>query len=250
MRRMLLPSVGFYAQAAVHIGRAATSARIGRLTNKGLVEGSHRLRRSLERVGVRFEIAGTEELAAVGGPFVFVANHMSALETQILPSVLQSAAPCTFIVKGSLLRIPVFGLVLRGFDPIVVGRTDPRADLAHVLKGGTQRLNAGVSVIVFPQGSRSPTLDPKTFNTIGMRLARHAGVALVPIALRTEAWEQGRLMKDIGWIVPERPVRFAIGTPIPPTVEGREAHRQSLAFITGYLEAWARLDSQSAMPIR
>ncbi|WP_281684489.1 lysophospholipid acyltransferase family protein [Thalassobaculum salexigens] len=245
MFRVFFPSVLFYAQAAAHIGSAAYQARRGRLTNARLVQGSHALRRSLEAVGVRFEISGLENMDTSGGPYVFAANHMSALETQILPSILSSVAPCTFVVKSSLLRYPVFGPVLKGFDPIVVDRVDPRADLRQVLSEGGKRLAAGMSVIVFPQAHRTVAFDRKGFNTIGVRLARAAGVPIVPIALQTSAWSEGRWLQDIGWIVPKRPVRFAVGAPITIDADSRGAQEQVVEFIESRLSAWDDAASQS-----
>ncbi|EDP61620.1 1-acyl-sn-glycerol-3-phosphate acyltransferase, putative [alpha proteobacterium BAL199] len=238
MFRTVLPSLLFYAQAAGHTGYAAFKAGRGRLDNPGLVRGSHALRRALESVGVRFEISGLDAIDCQSGPYVFVANHMSALETQILPSILQDAAPCTFVVKSSLLRYPVFGSVLRAFDPIVVNRADPRADLRVVLDEGLMRLRAGTSVIIFPQAHRTATFSRKTFNSIGMRLARSACVPMVPIALDTAAWSQGRWLKDIGWITPERPVRFAVGRPIEVGAEGPAAHQETVAFIERTIAGW------------
>lgn len=238
MFRVFLPSVLFYAQAAAHIGSAAYQARRGRLTNERLVAGSHALRRSLEAVGVRFEVSGLQNTDWSGGPYVFAANHMSALETQILPSILSPAAPCTFVVKSSLIRYPIFGPVLKAFDPIVVDRVDPKADLRQVLGEGGKRLAAGMSVIVFPQARRTVAFDRKGFNTIGVRLARAAGVPIVPIALQTSAWSEGRWLQDIGWIVPKRPVRFAVGTPISIDADTRGAQEQVVQFIEGKLADW------------
>jgi 1-acyl-sn-glycerol-3-phosphate acyltransferase len=237
--RVFFPSVLFYARAAAHIGSAAYQARRGRLTNERLVAGSHALRRSLESVGVRFEVSGLENTDWSGGPYVFAANHMSALETQILPSILSPAAPCTFVVKSSLMRYPVFGPVLKAFDPIVVERADPKADLRQVLGEGGKRLAAGMSVIVFPQAHRTVAFDRKGFNTIGVRLARAAGVPIVPIALQTSAWSEGRWLQDIGWIVPKRPVRFAVGKPITIDADSRVAQEQVVQFIESKLAGWS-----------
>lgn len=238
MFRVILPSILFYAQAAAHIGSAAYQAKRGRLTNERLVQGSHALRRSLESVGVRFEVSGVEDVDWSGGPFVFAANHMSALETQILPSVLSPAGPCTFVVKSSLMRYPVFGSVLKAFDPIVVERADAKADLRQVLQEGGRRLAEGRSVIVFPQAHRTEAFDRRGFNTIGVRLARSAGVPVVPIALHTTTWTQGRWISDIGWIVPKRPARFAVGAPIPVGTESREAQEHLVSFIEARLADW------------
>ncbi len=233
-----LPSLRFYPQAAWLIWRAARKAAGGRLCYGDLVIGSHAMRRALERVGVRFDIQGQHRLAHLMGPVVFVANHMSALETQTLPAILQDAGPCTFVIKDSLLRLPMFGPVLRGFDPIVVSRADARQDLMTVLHEGRARLARGQSVIIFPQGHRSPEFDPQRFNSLGMRLARQAQVPLVPIALDTAAWEIGTLVSDIGRIVPTRPVRFAIGAPISPHLGGKAMQRESLAHIEQTLSTW------------
>lgn len=236
---VFLPSLLFYLQAAGHTGYAALQAKRGRLDNPGLVRGSHAMRRALEAVGVRFEVSGLDQVDWGGGPYVFVANHMSALETQILPSILHQGAPCTFVTKSSLLRYPVFGAVLRAFDPIVVNRVDPRADLKQVIEQGCQRLRDGVSVIIFPQARRTPGFDRRMFNSIGMRLARAANVPMVPIALDTATWTEGRMLKDIGWIVPSRPARFAVGAPIPIGADGQAAHRRVMAFIETRLATWS-----------
>ena len=243
MSRVVLPSVAFYAQAIAHMSRAAYKAARGRLDNAELVKGSQALRRSLESVGVRFEISGLDRVDWQGGPYVFVANHMSSLETQILPAILDKAAPCTFVVKSSLLRYPILGPVLRGFDPITVDRADPRADLRRVIEDGTDRLRRGMSVIVFPQAHRTATFSRKTFNSIGMRLARAAGVPMVPIALDTATWMPGRLVKDIGWIVPARPARFAFGEAIATGADGAAAHRAVMDFIETRLAEWEAADS-------
>lgn len=245
MFRIFLSSVAFYAQAAAHTGYAAYLAARGRLTNAALVKGSHAHRRALESVGVRFDVSGADILDRLDGPVVFVANHMSALETQILPAVLDRAAPCTFVVKSSLLKYPVFSAVLRGFEPIVVDRADPRTDLRRVLDEGTERLRAGISVIIFPQAHRTPTFSRKAFNSIGMRLARAAGVPMVPVALDTLAWGQGRLLKDVGWINPARTVRFAIGSPIPIGDDPQAAHREVMGFIEAQIAAWSALPAGS-----
>jgi len=237
--RRVLSSTAFYAQAVVIMAQAARKARRGELDNAALVAGSHALVRALKRVGVSFDVSGTERLGEQRGPFVFVANHNSPLETQVLPAILEAAAPCTFIVKAGLTGYPILGPVLRAFDPIIVGRTDPRADLELVLREGTARLRRGISVIVFPQAHRALAFDPRTFNTLGMRLARRAKVPLVPIALETHTWTRGRPIRDIGWIVPTRPARFAIGLPTPVETNGSEAHRQVVSFIESHLARWA-----------
>ena len=146
------------------------------------VHASLRVTELIERVGCPVSIEGMENISATRGPCVFVANHMSTLETFMLPGIIRPHRAVTFVVKKSLVSLPVFGAVMRSRDPIVVGRTNPREDLTAVLEGGVERLKKGISIIVFPQSTRTPDFDPQHFNTIGVKLARKAGVPVVPLA--------------------------------------------------------------------
>lgn len=218
--------------------------RSNRLAVKGLYDGEQWARSSLEvlklleTVGVRFTIENLDIPYSLAEPCVYIGNHMSTLETFILPCLLQPARNTTFIVKESLTRFPVFGPVMRSRDPITVGRQDPREDLRTVLKGGEERLNSGTSVIVFPQTTRSAALDPGQFNTIGIKLARRAGVPVIPVALKTDAWGKGSIVKDFGPIMPNRDVHIHFGQPLTVSGSGREEHEEILGFIMGKLEEW------------
>ncbi|MDF1537127.1 MAG: lysophospholipid acyltransferase family protein [bacterium] len=220
--------------------------RANRLAVSGLYDGdqwslsSLEVFRNLESVGVRFRIENMDVLRRVNGPCVFVANHMSTLETMVLPCLIQPLMDTTFIAKESLVRFPVFGPVLRTRQPITVGRQDPRDDLRTVLEGGKDRLDGGRSIIVFPQTTRRRIFDPDQFNTIGAKLASRASVPVVPIALKTDAWGVGSLIKDFGPIDPDRSVRIAFGDPLTVRGNGREEHQQVIRFIQGKLEEWER----------
>lgn len=218
--------------------------RSGRIAAKGVydeemwVSGSLEVLRLLEAVGVRFEISGLDIPYSLPGPCVYIGNHMSTLETFVLPCLLQPARNTTFIVKENLMKFPVFGPVMRSRDPVAVGRKDPREDLKAVLDGGQKRLEAGTSMIVFPQTTRSVTFDPAQFNTIGIKLARRAKVPVVPIALKTDAWKKGSIIKDFGPIIPGKPVHICFGKPLEIAGSGRGQHEQIVEFIQGKLEEW------------
>lgn len=198
--------------------------------------------RALENVGVRIEITGLDNIRRSEGPVVFISNHMSTLETFILPCIIQPIKETTFIVKQSLVSMPVFGPVMRSRDPVVVGRVNPREDLKTVLEEGSKKLAAGRSIVVFPQSTRSPDLNPAEFNTLGIKLALKAGVPVVPIALKTDAWGVGKIMKDFGPVNKNKKVYFAFGEPIKIEGRGSEEHRKVLAFIQDNLAKWATKD--------
>ena len=171
-------------------------------------------------------------------PCVFVANHMSMLETIILPSIIRPVCPVTFVVKQSLMDYPVFRHILRSRDPIAVSRSDPRGDLKAVIQGGVQRIEKGISVVVFPQTTRSESFEASRLNTIGMKLAQKANVPVVPIALVTDAWGNGRRLKDLGPIDPSKTVHFAFGKPIAVQDRRTHPHRQVVEFIADRISRW------------
>jgi len=218
--------------------------RSSRLAVKGLYDGeqwaisSLEVFRLLESVGVRIEIDNMDVPYRLSEPCVYIGNHMSTLETMILPCLVQPARNTTFIVKENLTRFPVFGPIIRSRNPIAVGRTDPREDLKVVMKDGKERLESGTSVIVFPQTTRSATFDPAQFNTIGIKLARRANVPVIPVALKTDAWGKGSVLKDFGPIRPEKTVYICFGEPLAVSGSGREEHEEIVRFIQGKLEEW------------
>lgn len=235
----LMPSFVFTLSVLGIIRHDGKLARAGAYGGREWSEGSRRTLRLLERCGVRFYISGMDNMDRVDGPCVFIGNHMSTLETFVLPCLIQPRKPVTFVVKDSLVDYPWFGPVLRARDPVVVHRKNPREDLAAVLEGGVERLNKGVSVIVFPQSTRSYTLDAGLFNSIGIKLARRAGLPVIPVALRTDAWKMGRLVKDFGGIDVNAPVRFAFGEPMMVTGNGKAEHAAVCDFIAGKLAEWS-----------
>jgi 1-acyl-sn-glycerol-3-phosphate acyltransferase len=232
------PGLVFYPRIFSIIYFAGTRAKRGRYDDEAWKASSLTTVRALERAGVRFDISGLEHVAAVDGPCVFIGNHMSTLETFVLPVILLPFKKITFVVKQSLMDYPVFGHVMRSRDPIAVGRTNPREDLKAVLEGGAARLGNGISLVIFPQTTRMPAFDPKEFNTIGVKLAKRADVPVVPFALKTDAWGNGRLVKDFGRIDPTRTIRFAFGAPLRVTQQGAAEHQEIIRFIASNLKAW------------
>ncbi len=107
------------------------------------------------------------------------------------------------------------------------------------MEGGMERLKAGRSIIIFPQTTRTHQFDPEQFNTIGVKLAKKAGVPVIPIALKTDAWGNGRFIKDFGKINPARKVYFAFGAPMPVAGRGTEEHEAVIRFIRANLDLWA-----------
>ncbi len=236
----LLPSCVFHVHNVLIVRKAGAKAKRGEYGDADWAGSSQDIMRSLEAVGVRIHIEGVENFAKLKGPCVIIGNHMSTLETFTLPGMIRPKIPVTFVVKESLINYPVFGPVMRSRNPILVGRTNPREDLRAVLEGGEQRLRAGISIIIFPQTTRALTFDPAQFNSIGVKLAKRAGVQVLPLALKTDAWANGRFVKEFGKINPAIPVRFRFGEPMFVKDRGNEEHQAIIDFIESSLKEWSR----------
>lgn len=194
--------------------------------------------RLLEGVGATVEISGLEHPARLARPVVFVGNHMSILESFLLPGMLLHMNRAAAVIKESLTRYPLLGPFAVATEPISVARVNPREDLRAVLEQGRRFLEAGRSVILFPGATRSSSFDPAAFNTLGVKLARDAGAPVVPLALKTDFQANGRLVKDIGPLDRSQPVRFRFGPPVSVGKDGKEANQEVVRFISATLAEW------------
>ncbi len=227
--------------------RASSMAKRGKYDDQAWIKSSWAVIRELERVGMQFEVCGIENIRRLSCPCILIGNHMSALETTVLPAIIRPYRKMTYVVKESLLHVPVFKHVMRSRDPIVVGRTDPRKDLRSMLDGGMERLRNGTSIVIFPQGERSTSFDPGKFNSIGVKLARRANVPIIPMALETSGWGIGKYVSDFGRIDPTRKVRFVFKKPVEVMGRGAEQQHDIIEFIGRQLQTWHDRDAQPTM---
>ena len=235
----MAPTMQFMGRFFGIVFRSANLAKRGRYDHVAWARSSQDTLLAVESAGIRVTATGLDHLRALQTPCVFASNHMSMMETVLLPGFVRPFLPVTFVIKESLARYPVFKHVMMARKPIVVTRTDPRADLQTVLEQGTARIKQGLSVIIFPQTTRTTQFQRKQFNSIAVKLARRAGVPVVPVALRTDAWANGKPpFKDLASLDPTKEAHFAFGEPIPILGRGKEAHEQTLDFIESHLEAW------------
>ena len=207
-------------------------------TTKAWTDSSFEIFRFIEKTGGKFHITGMENITKPPGSVLFISNHMSTLETMILPSIIGPHKELTFVVKESLVKHPLFGDVMRSRNPIVVGRTDPRKDLEAVMNGGVDLLKNGISIVIFPQSTRSVEFKPEEFNSLGVKLAKKAGVDVVPIALKTDFWGNGKLIKEAGPLDCHKPIHIKFGEPISITGNGKVDNQRILDFIQSSLEEW------------
>lgn len=234
------PSIYFFYKFLGIVIKSGTMAKRKKYGTEEWVKSSIDIFNALERAGVQFEISGMDNISSFDGPAVFIGNHMSSLETVILPSIIQPRKEVTFVVKQELLNTPYFGHILASRDPIIVGRSNPRDDLINVMENGIELLKKGRSIIIFPQRTRSKYFNPESFNSLGIKLAKRSNSYVVPISLLTDAWGNGKLIKDFGKIDPSKKVHFCFGKPFKVETSGSSEHLRVIDFITKKLTEWGR----------
>jgi 1-acyl-sn-glycerol-3-phosphate acyltransferase len=206
---------------------------------KEWTDSSFEIFRFIEDTGGIFHITGMEYISMIKGPVLFISNHMSTLETMILPSIIAPHRELTFVVKESLVKHPLFGDVMRSRNPIVVGRTDARKDFETVMNDGVDRLSRGYSIVIFPQSTRSLDFKPEEFNSLGVKLAKKAGVEVIPIALKTDFWGNGKLIKEVGPLDRSKHIHIKFGKPFLVTGNGKEENQKIIDFIQSSLREWS-----------
>ena len=151
-------------------------------------------------------VEGLPHLASVGSA-VYVCNHLSYMDTPVLFAHL----PFQFRIfaKQSLWKLPFIGWHLRRSGQVPVDQTTARNSVAS-LNLGVATLRAGMPLVLFPEGGRSPTGDPKEFLPGAAFMALRAQVPLVPVTL-VGTYE---LLPMHVYALRPRPLRLIVGDPI------------------------------------
>jgi len=212
----------------------------GLYDRKAWAISSYEVIKLIEECGGQFNIEGINNLNNIKEPVVIVSNHMSAMESMIFPGLLAPFIEVTFVVKVSLARHFLFGVIMRARNPITVGRTNSREDLISVMSQGKQFLEKGISVVIFPQGGRRDVFKPEEFNSLGVKLASSANVKVLPIALKTDFWGNGKIIKDFGRINRKSKIHIKFGELVTVDGSGKEQNKKIIEFISDNLSIWSK----------
>jgi len=176
-------------------------------------------------VGLHIQVTGRENIPA--GPAIVFCNHQSTWETLATQLIFP---PQVWVLKRELLWLPIFGWCLALTNPIAIRRasSDRRRALRQVIEQGKQRLQAGMWVVIFPEGTRFPAGTVGPFNPGGAMLAKQSGASVVPMA-----HDAGRYWRGGSLLVYPGTVQVHIGEPIDPT-------SASAKEINHTAEAWIR----------
>lgn len=170
--------------------------------------------------GVEVNVEGQTNLVA-GQTYIFAANHQSQFDIAVLQGYL--GFDFRWMAKKELFSIPFFGAGMRAAGAIAVNRSHGRQALQS-LHEAAERISAGTSVVIFPEGTRSPGGGLQDFKSGAMVLAIKARVPIVPVAIigTHEILAKGKLLSRAGR------VRIRIGKALD-TTEFSMTQKQELA---------------------
>ncbi len=155
---------------------------------------------------MNLEIIGKENLDP-NESYIYISNHTSMFDIPIL--IYGLGDDIRMIYKQELEKIPVFGYALKKSPFIPIVREDPRKAMQSI-QTAVEEINAGSSIVIFPEGTRSANGELGDFKRGAFMLASKAERPIVPITL-VDAWKVYH--KPTKNIIPTK-VKVIIGKPI------------------------------------
>jgi len=167
-------------------------------------------------VGLGHRVRGAEH--RVNGPAIYAAKHQSAWDTLVFPLLLDKPA---YVLKQELIRVPLFGSYLKQCGMIPVDREGGGAALKQLLRAGRAAVAQGRSILIYPEGTRTPPGERRPYHPGVAALYGDLGVPVVPVALNSGLfWGRRSFHKQPGTIT----IEFL--PPIAPGLPRREFMRE------------------------
>ena len=160
---------------------------------------------------LKYEVIGKENIPQ--HPCIVMANHQSTWETMAIGPIFP---PLTWVVKRELLFIPIFGWGLALTHPIALNRKAGKKAVDQLVEQGIEKIKYGRSILIFPEGTRTPPGTKRKFKIGGAMLAEKSGAPIIPVAHNSgKFWARKQLTKKPGTI------KMVIGPKI--TAQGKTA---------------------------
>ncbi len=223
-----------YVGGSVIVYRHLWPSRFRRYADRSTAEWSAMV---LRGAGVKPVIEDAEHLGRDRGQ-VLVSNHQSWFDVFALAASLP--VRFSFVGKKELSRIPFLGQAWEKVGHIAIDRSDHKAAIES-LRRVDEQFRAGKTIIMFPEGTRSPTGELARFKKGAFVMAIKSQVPVVPVAVTgTRA-----IMEKGNWIIAPGTATIRVGEPI--STEGltladrnrlaREAHAAVARLLNGEPEA-------------
>ncbi len=127
--------------------------------------------------GVKYEVHGYENIPK-DKSVLFIGNHQSYFD--VILGYHLCPAVTGFLSKQTFEKIPLLNVWMKINYCLFLTRTDPRQDLKLILKA-QEFIKQGISIFVFPEGTRSKTGEMAEFHEASMKIATKTGCPIVPV---------------------------------------------------------------------
>jgi 1-acyl-sn-glycerol-3-phosphate acyltransferase len=184
--------------------------------------------------GVKLETRGLEKVDQSNN-YVFVGNHLSFMDTPVVLATIPQQF--LFLVNVRFVKLPFLGWHLQRTGHLAVDAADMRASLKVMTEAAKRIEDRKLSVLLFPEGTRSKDGTMKEFKEGAAYIAIKSGATVVPFALRgtAEIIAVGSLHVRPG------KVQFLVGDPISTaglTLKDRAVLTEQMrAAVVGLLDA-------------
>lgn len=154
--------------------------------------------------GLTYTVEGRENIPP--GAHVSMWKHSSAWETIAQAAVFP---PQAWVLKRELMWIPLVGWAVKCLKPIAINRKAGATAVTQVVDQGKQRLQSGLWILIFPEGTRVAVGETRKYGVSGSLLASRAGCKIIPVAHNA-----GYFWPRRGWVKKPGTIRVVIGPAI------------------------------------
>ena len=146
--------------------------------------------------GIKVNVIGKENMPP--DPCVIVSNHQGQWETFSMQYLFH---PLCTLLKRELLFIPLWGWAMKMLHPIGINRDKPKQAILQTLEEGSERLNRGMFVLLFPEGTRVKAGRVGKYARSGFELAKRNNVKVLPLCHNSgDCWPAHKFIKKSGII--------------------------------------------------
>jgi 1-acyl-sn-glycerol-3-phosphate acyltransferase len=155
----------------------------------GLLDRSHKVYFVLTKVfsapvlaiaGIKVKITGKENVIPKT-PYVFVSNHVSLFDIPVLQRYVPN--DFSFVFKKEIAWVPLFGWQMQLGPHIIIDRQNPEKAMKSIEKGKKMLVHRKISVLLFPEGTRSRTGEMLPFKRGAFHLAAQVGFPIIPVTI-------------------------------------------------------------------
>lgn len=167
---------------------------------------------------------------------VIVSNHQGNFDIPVLLGYFPKAA--AYIAKEEVRKYPILGKWNELYGTVFIKRNNPREAL-RAIQEGVERLKAGYSLVIFPEGTRSQDGHVLPFKPGALKLAQKSGTMIIPVTLINTR----SIMVKNSLRIRRADIRMIIGDPIDPSTEA--SHDLAVIIqeqISANVEQWQDFD--------